>query len=312
MKVPFESDNNQLIKLLSLLNKLDSPATKKEEEIHKHAIFDQIKKKIEAERSILVKKQRVKILQIAASVILFLAIGLSSFYFGKSTAFDGEDQAMVELLCPAGMTQKVILSDGSVVTLNNKTKLTYPHQFNRESRTVYLDGEGYFDIAKDSKRPFIIETKYNTVRVLGTKFNFKSYDDDLFSIVSLDEGKVEFKLNDEQNNTSVSIAQGEQIIYNHENQKLLKTSISGDHHKSWMKGELSFKEASLYSICLSLEKRFNCNIIIKDDAIRQRHYSASFTQGESLLQILKLLSYKRDWVYTTVNDTIEIEQRLKP
>lgn len=305
MKIPIDSHKNELAKFLSLLDRLNSPSTKQEEDAYRESIFIDIQKKIAAEKKEVKRKKLYRITQVAAIVLCIISIGLSGYYIGQKQQ-DSEVLTTVELLCPAGITQKVTLSDGSIVTLNHKSRLIYPLHFGKQNRIIELDGEGYFDIAKDKDRPFIIKTKHNTVKVLGTKFNLKAYEDERLASISLDEGQVEFKFNEEQNPTSVYIKKGEQIVYNYHDNKFIKTHVVGDNHKSWIKGELSFKDASLSEICVRLEKRFNNRILIMNEDLLDRRYTAKFKQGDSLDKILGLLSYKRGWVYQTKNDTTQI------
>jgi hypothetical protein len=83
--------------------------------------------------------------------------------------------ALNTMYTPNGRTYKLILPDGTSVWLNASTSITYPTVFNSESREVQINGEAYFEVKKDSRRPFLVRTKNTTVRVLGTYFNVNAY-----------------------------------------------------------------------------------------------------------------------------------------
>src|ERR1019366_6846207 len=97
---------------------------------------------------------------------------------------------------PSRVKSKIVLSDGSVVTLNSETTLRYPAEFNGQTREVYLDGEAFFDVAKDHKHPFIVHAGKMNVRVLGTAFNIKSYANDATSETTLIRGAIEVTMSD--------------------------------------------------------------------------------------------------------------------
>ncbi len=97
---------------------------------------------------------------------------------------------MQSIYVPTGQRVNITLSDGTNVWLNARTKIVYPAVFDKSVRQVAVDGEAYFDVAKDKKRPFIVETGKCNMEVLGTKFNVEGYSDKDDFEVTLMEGSV--------------------------------------------------------------------------------------------------------------------------
>ncbi len=108
-------------------------------------------------------------------------------YYEETT---GEDSRVNQLLVPRGGKYSVRLSDGTKVWLNSESELKYPVQFNENTRVVQLKGEGYFEVARDLNRPFVLKTSTQEVEVLGTAFNVSAYEDEKLDVVTLVEGKV--------------------------------------------------------------------------------------------------------------------------
>ena len=133
-------------------------------------------------------------LKLSAAAIILLLCGVSSLFFlwqserSASEMVEEYKEYVVEV--PDGAKSKITFPDGSVVWLNAGSKVTYDSNFARESRNVGLTGEGYFEVSKNKELPFVVNTGKLTVKVLGTKFNLKSYEEDSEVKVTLKEGAV--------------------------------------------------------------------------------------------------------------------------
>ena len=125
-----------------------------------------------------------------AAACLLLPVAALAFYLYGEAQRPGE---WFEAYAPYGKTLRVVLPDGSEVVINSGSKLIYPDRFGPDRRQVFLAGEGYATIAKDPGRPFVMSAGEVDVRVLGTKFNLKSYAEDSEVEVTLVEGSVEME-----------------------------------------------------------------------------------------------------------------------
>jgi transmembrane sensor len=127
---------------------------------------------------------------VAAALALLLG-GVGVFYHIRSSREENEALSWQEKYTPRNVRSRMILTDGSSVTLNSDSRLKYPANFAGPSREVYLTGEAYFTIQKDAEHPFIIHTNKMTIRVLGTSFNVRCYPDDDAMETTLIQGSIE-------------------------------------------------------------------------------------------------------------------------
>ena len=134
------------------------------------------------------KKKISRYLIVAAVLIPFLLLGATIFFLAERTGFLTPPQ-YAELIVPHGEQMQVVLQDGTTVLLNSQTKIRYPLKFGLFNRVIELSGEAYFNVAKETGRSFIVNLNSLKIKVTGTKFNVKAYEDELIW-VTLDEGGV--------------------------------------------------------------------------------------------------------------------------
>ena len=177
-----------------------------------------------------------------AAVVAMLAFILHKEYQEYRLEHSTEMQVMT---VPAGQRASLVLADGTTVWLNSNSILKYPAAgFHSKERKVILEGEGYFEVARDEKHPFIVETEKYNVRVLGTTFNVSAYpDSDLFE-TSLIEGKVTVYQPDTQN--EVTLQPNEKVETR--DGKLCKEAFTSDHAFLWRIGVYSFKNEPLEAV----------------------------------------------------------------
>ena len=154
-----------------------------------------------------------------------------------------------------GVKAKVVLPDSSTVWLNSGTEIKYPERFSGECRRVEISGEALFDVKKDSLRPMIVKTNKNIqIRVLGTRFSVKSYNDDNNSVTSLYSGSIALNYHDSRTNTQkeVILKPSESFIFN-DNTEVAEHISKKDIEKdiSWTKGELLFNKTDRKSTRLN-------------------------------------------------------------
>ena len=183
-------------------------------------------------------------------------------------------------------TLTVKLDDGTKITLNQNSSLSIDKNFNSNARLVELDGEAYFDVAKNPEKPFITKSKNTYTKVLGTSFEIESTIENQVS-VSLYEGKVQFTA---QNEKSI-ITPGEKLIYSIKNKKFEKIKTKTLDKDIWVAG-LSFKDAKLKEIVSKLEAQYKVSISVPEDKNNEQ-YTASF-EGLDLLASLHLLEELTD------------------
>lgn len=160
---------------------------------------------------------------------------------------------------PRGKTFKLVLSDGTEIWLNANSKLIYPTEFVEKERTVFLEGEAYFKVTKNSK-PFIVKTDYLQTRVLGTEFNIRSYSvDDVH--VTLISGKVQ--VGNAQNTSGVELKPGIDATLQSDGKFELK-QVNSDLYTYWKDGYFYFDQLPLLDIMQSIGRWYNVNVIFRN------------------------------------------------
>ncbi|MCI1778477.1 MAG: DUF4974 domain-containing protein [Bacteroidales bacterium] len=240
-------------------------------------------------------KYRRRLSRIAA--ILFIPLALFALWSGVYMLRERKTVAAcarkIEITSQRGAITRFELADGTMVWLNHNSKLIYPVVFGSRSRTVELEGEGYFEVAENKKKPFIVRTQSGiAIKDLGTKFNISSFPGDPRTEVALLEGKVALmKEGAKPSGDKIlsTLNPGEMAEFD-KNANTIK--ISGTQVKrfiAWTRGKLLFYETPFNEVIPKIERWYNCKIVIKDKRILGLHLTATF-EGEDLTQALSLMS----------------------
>lgn len=228
----------------------------------------------------------------AAAALALLVIIPVTYRAGMNT---GEERIAaiewVEVSVPYGEKQTVTLSDGTVLHLNSGSRLTYPAAFSGNTRTVFMDGEAYLDVAKDPDHPFIIKSQSIDVKVLGTSFNFKNFAQERTAELLLMEGSVEASVSIPNDTRVVRLKPGDRLHYNRENGNLDVARFNPADYKAFYEDNaLHFYDVEMADIAQELSRRFNCDIVVLDEGLASRRYFSIFTNNETLDQILSVMS----------------------
>lgn len=223
----------------------------------------------------------------AAASLIFMVIGLSTWLYvtQKST-----DRTVVAT--NAGETKSVTLDDGSVVVLNQNSKLYYSKQFNDGTRRVVtLAGEAYFDITHQPDIPFTVKGNHTEVRVLGTSFNYRTYDDDTQSSVQVMSGKVRFAGKSSTDEYKyVLLEKNESGKYDNLEKNLEKSSEFSENAIAWNSGKLVFKNTPIDIVFRDIEKFYDINIDYSNSNVKKCKLNSIFDSSplNEVLENLKL------------------------
>ena len=196
--------------------------------------------------------------------------------------------------------QCLTLSDGSKILLHKDAHIQYDSVFAGQTREVTLVGEAYFDIRHDS-RPFIVHTGTITTTVLGTAFNINAHDKDI--VITVTKGKVRV---DNGTGDFGILRRNEQITVDRMHNKLKKTQVDAGEAIAWKKPYLLFNDAGMKEAVLELEQRFHVTITLANPALENCNVTATFTGGEPLEQIIKVLSKINNMEYRIIGSHIEL------
>lgn len=193
--------------------------------------------------------------------------------------------AVHTLITPRGKDFKVMLDDGTEVWLNAESSLVYPVRFTGGARTVELEGEAFFHVAKDEARPFVVKSGGTEAHVLGTRFNFRAYAGEERHI-TLISGCV--KVSDPASANELVLQPGQDVLLG---QKTLHPQeVDIDEYAAWTKGFFCFSEAPLTEIMKTLGRWYNLTVVFRDEAAMHYHFSFWASRKESPAQTLRRLN----------------------
>ena len=243
---------------------------------------------------VLPARRRSVFFKYAAAILVVLSVSCIAYYkFSSHTPSPAPTLAHIP---PPVTDQCITLSDGSKVLLHKNAHLDFDPSFSGNTREVTLIGEAYFDIRHD-KRPFIVHTGPVTTTVLGTAFNINALEKNL--TVTVLKGKVKV---DNGTGAFSILKRNEQVMVNLVDRHLKKIQVDAKEEIAWKKPYLLFNDVSMKDAMDELRQRFRVSITLSNPALENCHVTASFTQGESLEQIIKVLSKINSMDYKLVTN----------
>lgn len=284
-----------------------------------------------------------RISRIAAMVVF--ASGLA-FLAGYHLKPGKNETTTCKIVTPKGSKAYIELADGSKVWLNAESKLTYPESFSENTRDVYLEGEGYFEVAKNKEKPFIVHTSKVNIRAIGTAFNVKSYSSEDIIQTTLVEGSVAIEKQgkakhgnsiiqgpviylkpnqqatfykttsviDVSSKTSIVKTEVKPVITNAEvlvkqDSLLLDEKVNTDLFTSWKENKLVFDNEPFESLSIKLERQFNMKCKFMDEEIKSFRFTGKFNEI-SVEQLFAALQFASPFHYIINENDIYIS--LKP
>lgn len=240
-------------------------------------------------------------------VACIVIIGLTfNYFFGASDMKEDvkadEPISYIERITPPGVKSNLILADGSKIILNSNSKLKFQQQFDPEKREVFLEGEAFFDVAKDTLRPFSVNVGQFNAVVLGTSFNIKAYNNSKMDI-ALVSGEVLIE-NKEIESAPLLLAPGQMAQLN--NGKLQVTNFDSDMILSWTVKLILFKETPMDEAIFLLENWYGVKIHISNRPKSKVTFSGKF-QDETLENVLLGLSYVAGFRFSIHQNEVEIK-----
>ena len=209
-----------------------------------------------------------------------------------------------ELYVPKGADFYLKLPDGSIVNINSESKLRFPVRFSRHSREVYLEGEAFFQVAKDSTAPFTVHAEGKAITVLGTKFNVSAYTDDPAWITTLVEGKVMVSQED-RNDT---LRPSEQLTIHKETGRVETKIVDTELYTSWIDGKFYFKGYRFEDIVKKLERWYDFKMIYEDEEIKNMTFRGTIDKHQPLEQLLRYLEETTNIHFNIQDKTIRVSK----
>lgn len=220
------------------------------------------------------------------AAVALLTVAISSVYF---LFFHESDKGLYSRYIGGnGLEADVVeLPDGTHVSLGSKTTFYYDKDFGKDKRVVYLEGEAYFDVAKQKNKPFIVKTKEQDIEALGTKFNVMAYPLDSMVITTLLEGSVRL--------TTANIAQqtilkpNQQSVYNRNSKFAYLQKVDALQFTSWTAGYYYFPEQSLETILERMSHVYGIQFSINSEKLKKKTFTGTFYRGQSIKDIMEII-----------------------
>ena len=190
-----------------------------------------------------------------------------------------------ELIVPKGGEFTLTLSDGTKVWLNSQSKIRYPVIFNDITREVYLEGEAYFEVAKDPRHPFHVNARNGVnIEVLGTSFNVRSYTDENAIETVLEEGSVRMS----QGKDSVILSPGNKATYL-PNEPIRLTTVNTELYTAWRHGQYIFMEESVENILKQLSRWYDIEVFYSNEAAKSVVFSGDVRKYDDINTLLEAM-----------------------
>jgi ferric-dicitrate binding protein FerR (iron transport regulator) len=220
----------------------------------------------------------------AAVVLLVLSVHFYHLHYDRKPFVAASE---VSLFVPAGQRLCLTLGDGTLVWLNARSRLTYPAAFTGGERRVSIEGEAYFEVAKNEAMPFIVSSRDVEIKVLGTDFNVCSYPEENLVRVSLLEGSllVYDKYSPDKNMT---LRPREELVF--QENGMIRREIPNSDCFLWKDGIYSFEEETLGNIFRKLELYYDITVDVRSPEILEWKYTVKFRQRDGIDEIMRLLS----------------------
>jgi ferric-dicitrate binding protein FerR (iron transport regulator) len=276
---------------LQTWDKLDAVAGNTSRETDQE--WARLEKAIDSESSMLPSRKPLTFMRIAASIVVFISVGLAIYYFINRGKYE---QVVAET-----NIEQITLPEGTKVSLNLESSIKYSSRFDTPTREVSLAGEAFFEVQRDTIRPFIIKAGDIYVEVLGTSFNVKAYEDDDQIEVTVESGKVAvYRIGDKEN--QVILVRGEKAVFDRGLSQLEAMENNNINYNAWKTRRVVFEDTPMSEVVRIVNEMYHSNIQLSGDALADCPVTTEF-DNQSLETILNVLA-------TTLNLTVSTEGAL--
>lgn len=231
---------------------------------------------------------------------------ITSITNGAVKQFVGKKTAGLEmniLKVPEGRRSSILLADGTKIWVNSGTILRFPDQFDKDSRTIYVNGEIYLEVAKNPSCPFYVKTSKMDVQVLGTSFNVTAYDEDAIQSVVLKEGSVSV---DNYSGIKNLLKPNEKLTL--ENNQVTISEVDIDDYMSWTEGYLQFNQRDLTEILTRLSRHYRVHFEYPLE-ISEMKCSGKLVLFENIEPVLRTLQTSFSLSYTISGNIVTLKVR---
>lgn len=215
-----------------------------------------------------------KFFYLAASVLVILT---APFLYISGPSVDSDSQSELIVLNTSDSEQREVrLNDGTRIFMNSRTTIRIQREYYLNERVIELEGEAFFDVVRIPDKPFIIEMKESTIEVIGTAFNIKNIEGTSRIEVSVTEGIVAFSGNNEDEQSKVTLREGDYAKWNRASDEMKIEQFGVKNYHAWMSNEFHFEDMYMHQVCVQLHRFYDISCSFIDSSIENRRLTAQF------------------------------------
>lgn len=281
-----ESEDNRL-RIRRNLELWFSSSADDKQHFDKKAAFERFCKQTAGYSRRIERKAKLrKAIKVAAAVALVVALPWMGYRFAGN--MNSSQLASICVSTPRGSISEVTLPDGSKVWLNANSKIEYSNDFGTGNRNVKLTGEACFDVKKEEKLPFCVNSKSASLKVLGTKFTFRDYPEDNCMTVQLIRGHVDIMSS--KTGKHMEMLKDEKMTINKTTGSMDKQKTDASKSDSWIHGELFFDEMPMEKIAKVLERTYNVRIEVAPQMRNKAFYLSFNSARQTISDVLRTMA----------------------
>ncbi len=214
-----------------------------------------------------------------------------------------------QVIVPYGRKSKIILPDSSEVWLNAGSRLVYPSPFEKNSRTLFLEGEGFFIVAENKEKPFIVKTNQLKIEALGTSFNIKAYPDEPTEEAVLAEGLVSLDFRDKLYNNNIKVQPNQKVTFSKLKKEYLVQEVIVNDYISWIDGMFIFKDQSMDIVLKRVSRYYNIEILSTKE-LAMKKIAGKLDLKDNYIGVLQTLALISNGSYSEHNNKIYFRPKI--
>lgn len=235
-----------------------------------------------------------------AAVLLVIATSSLFLHTHEIDKSESETERVIPdvFMTVSGEQRELTLRDGTIIHMNEHSRVSIPENYMQQNREILLEGEAYFEVAHNRDLPFIINTNDSEIEVLGTSFNVRSTPKKRLVEVTVVEGKVSFRGSREIDTERVILQKGDYGYLDTSSQKIKMEHFGAQNYLAWKSGEFIFDGLSLDRVCIQLYRFYEVTCRFNDKTIKERKLTANFPKDD-LNNTLSVIALSLNLPYKT-------------
>lgn len=238
-------------------------------------LLDRIRK---SERKQVVRHLWIKYASVAAAIL----IAIAGYWIGS---WQNTEPVQYYSYITGNSISSFTLPDGTEISLNKNSTLSYSSLYGEKIREVSLEGEGFFSVAKDKTRDFIVDLDGSKISVLGTVFNVKNYKKENVTTTTLLEGSIRFETSDQQ----VLLKPDQQLVFDKSSNKIDMKNVSTDLVTIWKSDLIKYRSITFSEFLDMLKEQYDVEIVLTNEALSNQKLTGTFDKSLTVDQILDLM-----------------------